>query len=236
MATNSSAVAEKETGSEGGAQSVLVFELEGAAVNGRAKLYDVLQDAFKDAGLSLTKFQFARYCLHGAVPDIIAKVVAELGQGKIKDGAEEALFNDFSASFGKNVQVHPIFSAVLAEAASRGMAMHAVTILPEDSAKQALEAAGLAKHNVEVHAFPASERHFPRVDCWMKVVRVAAKSPRSCIAVIGCRDSGKSALSSGLRCVVVPDSFTAYQDFGGTDAVLENTEDYPVKDLLNDLA
>jgi hypothetical protein len=34
----------------------------------------------------------------------------------------------------------------------------------------------------------------------------------------------KTALSAGMRCVVVPNNFTEFEDFGGSDYVLDSLD------------
>ncbi len=43
----------------------------------------------------------------------------------------------------------------------------------------------------------------------------------------------KSAMSADLRCVAVPDSFTAFQDFSGADLILESLEPSSARETLN---
>lgn len=237
MSSESSAAVENEAGSDGSlSQQILVFELEGAAIDGRAKLFDAAKSVFKSSGVKLNDAQFASVCTQGAVPAIIEKLIADAGDGKVDDGAADKIFQNYVAGVSKSVHVHPLFTDVIEEAGKRGIKAFAISSLPEEAARAALKSSGLNKHGVILHVFPSDERHFPRVDCWMKVGREVSRQPRSCIAVAGCRDSGKSALSAGMRSIVIPDQYTSYQDFGGTDAVLENAEDYDIKDLFESFA
>lgn len=236
MATTAMVGGESASGETTSSAYVILFELEGAAVNGHQKLFEACQAGFKKAGATLNELQFSRQCTHGAVPAIIAKLAAEYGNGQVSAEAEEAIFQDYVARLDREqVTVNPAFAEVLKVTRSRGIRAFALTILPEDTARSVLEKSGLAGQGIELHAFASNERHFPRVDCWMKICRQVAKSPRACIAVAGSRDSGKSALSSGMRCIVAPTSFTAYQDFGGVDAVLDSAEDIDMKELIASL-
>ena len=227
MATDS-AVAQKGAATEGStSQFVLLFELEGAAVDGRSKLYDSAKSVFQKAGIKLSDREFARYCTHGSTAGIVHKLVEELGKGKLNDSSAETILAHYHDSLKDgSVHVHPIFTRILKETGKRGMSATAISVLPEEIAQAILDKSGMTAQGVVLHAFPETERHFPRVDCWMKVCRQVTKSPRTSIAIAGSRDSGKSALSSGMRCVIVPDNFTSYQDFSGADAVLDNPDDH----------
>jgi putative hydrolase of the HAD superfamily len=213
----------------------LIFELEGAAIDGHTVLFEAAKSVFQKAGITLTDLQVARYCTHGAIPQIIQKLVDELGQGKLGADAANQILAAYHDGFKNAGRVHPLFASFLKETSRRGIRATAISILPEEIAQQVLASSGLADQGVDLHVFVEAERHFPRVDCWMKVVRQVAKSPRACIAIAGCRDSGKSALSSGMRCVIIPDRFTSHQDFSGADAVLESAEDYSLTELIDQL-
>ncbi|HMO05703.1 MAG TPA: hypothetical protein PKC67_14875 [Kiritimatiellia bacterium] len=214
----------------------LIFELEGAALDGHTKLFEAASTVFQKAGVPLARIQAARYCTHGAIPQIVQKMVDELGGGKLSSDAVEQILSHYHDAFRHSpVALSPLFASLLAETSRRGMRAAAITTLPEDVAQVALSKSGLADQGVELHVFVEAERHFPRVDCWMKVVRQVAKSARACVAVAGSRDSSKSALSSGMRCVVIPDAFTGHQDFSGADAVLESAEDSDPAALLDQL-
>ncbi len=229
-----SAVATKAAGEGTTAAFSLIFELEGAAVDGHAKLFDAAKHVFQKAGITLTDRQVARFCTHGAIPQIIQKMIDELGGGKLGADAAEQILAAYHDSFRDgNLHVHPLFSNFIAETNRRGIRATAISVLPEDIAQGVLAKSGLTDKGVELHVFAEVERHFPRVDCWMKVCRQVAKSPRSCIAVAGCRDSGKSALSCGMRCVIIPDQFTNHQDFSGADAVIESAADQSPAELLD---
>ena len=234
MSDESTAVVENEVVAESNASpQILVFELEGAAIDGRAKLFDAAKSVFKASGVKLSDTQFASVCTQSAVPAIIEKLIVDFGGEKIDDSAADKIFEAYVSGFSKNVHVHPLFTKVIEEAAKRGIDTYAISSLPEGVANAALKSSGLDKHNVDLRVFPSEERHFPRVDCWMKVGREVLRTPRNCIAIAGCRDSGKSALSAGMCSVIIPDQYTSYQDFGGADAILENIEDCNVQDLFD---
>lgn len=217
-------------------QNFMIFELEGAAVNGREHLFEAAKKVFADAGIKLADRVFARYCVHAAPPYVIEQLVAEQGAGKLNSDAAEKIIADYTARILKDKpKLHPLFVELLDEANSRGIKVTALSVLPEDIAREVLSKTGLAGKHVDLVSFPQNERHFPRTDCWLKVPRAASKSPRACIAVAGSHDSGKSALAAGMRCVVVPDQYTSFQDFSGADAVIESKEDLEVSALFDSL-
>jgi putative hydrolase of the HAD superfamily len=234
MATETAA-APKSTTDGITSQFVLLFELEGAAIDGRSKLFEAAKPVFQKAGIKLNDRLFARFCTHGSTSGIIHKMVEELGNGKLDEQSVATIISSYHDNMKGSIHVHPLFTSILKETSKRGIQATAISILPEEIGNAILEKSGLAAQGVTLHSFAETERHFPRVDCWMKVCRQVTKSPRTCISVAGTRDSGKSALSSGMRCIIVPDQFTSYQDFSGADAVLDSAEDYSLSELIDTL-
>jgi beta-phosphoglucomutase-like phosphatase (HAD superfamily) len=218
-------------------QNILLFELEGAAIDGRGKLFEAAQQVFKQAGLTLKENVFARYCVHAAPAYVVEQLVAEQGGDKLNGDAASHIVSVY-VDLMRKAKHKPSerFTKVINEAVRRGMKITALTVLPEDIARQALDQSGIGDKGVELILFPENERHFPRTECWLRIPRTYNRSPRACIAIAGCRDSGKSALSAGMRCIVVPDQFTSYQDFSGVDAVLDGDEDYTLADLIDAIA
>lgn len=220
-----------------GTQSVLLFELEGAALDGRSKLLEAAQGVFKAAGITLKEHVFARYCIHASPSYVAEQLVAGAGGGKLDHDAAAKIVEAYVALMRKaKHQAHTKFSEVLSKATKRGLKTAALSVLPEDVARAALDSSGLAAKGVELVTFPENERHFPRTDCWLRLPRSLNRSPRACIAIAGCRDSGKSALAAGMRCIIVPDQFTSYQDFSGVDAVLDGEEEADVAELIESIA
>jgi beta-phosphoglucomutase-like phosphatase (HAD superfamily) len=234
MSNETGTAMEKEIG-EATSPYVLLFELEAAAVNGRSCLYEAARSVFEAAGLTLTHQQFSRSCNQSAAPAIIERLIAEHGDGKLVADATDTIKTAYRDRLAHNAQVHPMFAALLQETSRRGMRAVALTLLPRDTADAVLQTNGLSGKAIDIQLFDDAERHFPRTECWMKVCRQFARSPRACVAVTGCRDAGKAALSSGMRCIIIPDDFTGFQDFSGVDAVLDSPDAYDLPELINQL-
>jgi beta-phosphoglucomutase-like phosphatase (HAD superfamily) len=46
----------------------------------------------------------------------------------------------------------------------------------------------------------------------------------------------KAALAAGLRAVAIPDDFTAHQDFGGADIIVDSASDIDAGEILAAMA
>jgi hypothetical protein len=213
----------------------LIFELEGAAIDGHTVLFEAAKSVFQKAGVTLTDLQVARYCTHGAIPQIIQKLVDELGNGKLGADAANQILAAYHDGFKTASRVHPLFASFLKETNRRGIRATAISILPEEIAQQVLASSGLADQGVDLHVFVEAERHFPRVDCWMKVVppgrQVAPRlhRHRRLPRLRQVRPFVRHALRHHAR------PFTGHQDFSGADAVLESADDYSLTELIDQL-
>jgi beta-phosphoglucomutase-like phosphatase (HAD superfamily) len=213
---------------------ILLFELEGAALPARAKLFAAAKEVFEAAGIALNEHVFARHCKSSSPVTVADHLVASMGNGKLDRAAAANIVATYLAAMKDgNLGTHAAFNALLDESAKRGIKAAALSALPEETAREVLAKSGLASRGVELILFPEDEHHFPRTECWLRHPRSLNKSARACIAVAGTQDASKSALASGMRCIVVPDQFTAHQDFSGVDAVLDGSEDTPLNELLD---
>ncbi len=219
------------------AKPLIIMDLDYAAFDGRRVVFKAAQAALKAAGTELTQPQFSRIALI-AHPVYIAEALAEFaGNEKVdaeelgvtlQDAMHEA-FRSGKVKFSEKTQ------ALLDAAKPLGVDLAAFTTLPEDIATAALEKAGLPADAIEIAAYPDCDKHFPRVDTWLKICRGQSKTSRSCVAVAAGQEAAKTALAAGMRCVVIPDDFTAFQDFGGADAVIDSLDDADFKKLLADI-
>ncbi|MFO1491641.1 MAG: hypothetical protein U1F87_12170 [Kiritimatiellia bacterium] len=73
--------------------------------------------------------------------------------------------------------------------------------------------------------FEANEKGFPRADLWLKAAKETNFPPAARLSLVTSMRTCKSALTAGMRCLALPDGFTAFQDFGGAHAIVDSIED-----------
>lgn len=215
--------------------AALIIELDGVAVDTRTLLCEAATAALKKAGTKLNHGLFARYGLHASVPAIAQSLVENL---EVSGLTADALSANLSASLESHLagltKINPAVEKLVKAAHQRGLPVAVLTSLPEELAKATADRLGLTAANVRVFAFKDDETSgFPRADVWLKVAKAMGKSARFCVAVTSSQVSAKTALSSGMRCVVAPDSFTSFHDFGGADIVLESWDELSANELLD---
>ncbi len=211
-----------ETPSAAGQRAVLL-ELEGVAVSHRPAVFDLLKKHVKQAALPVDEFFFARYAVRPSAGHVAAGVAGPLG---LKAAARAALAREIHAGLSDlytspAVTPAPGVGPLLQAASAEGMAIGLLSALPEDEATALVASLGLGDVPVRVFCFPAEES-FPGADLWLKMAKAFGVTPRGCTVMVSTADGCRSALAAGMRCVAVPDAFTACHDFGGVDLVVED--------------
>ncbi len=230
---------EKSSDSSAGKASTgpnaLFFELEGVAVGVRQIACEVLTGLLAEDGVAFSPVLFSRYCLHLGSESSFARLADVL---KLPRSKADKLSSDLSSGIAmflasKQAELNPGFAKVVSGALEQRIPCAALSSLPLDVAESLMERTGLASQGVGLYTLPSSDAAFPRADSWLKLAKSLGKNPRNCAAFVSQRTSMRASLSAGMRCVVVPDGFTAFEDFGGADVVLDSYADYPVKELLD---
>jgi len=230
MSTGSTVV-QAEGSAASATLAALLVELEGVLVETRTVVHKAATAAL---GNSLTRAIFTQYGLHGSF-DAVARALVDRS-GSSADAA------DLSARIAKAVSSHlasaPMSAGidkVLREATKRGIPAAIVTAFPEGVAQALVDRLGLTERGVKVIAFAEEDKAYPRADIWLKAAKSLGKPARFCVAFTASQPSCKTALSSGMRCVAVPDSFTGHQDYSGADCVVDSWDDVTAPALLDDV-
>jgi beta-phosphoglucomutase-like phosphatase (HAD superfamily) len=216
----------------------ILAELETLAVNGRQVSYDVLESVLSDKGVKLSPAQFSRRCVDRPVADAIADLLHSAGK---KVASEDKLVEEVvqgtrlslaDGSVGSKIGI----KSLLRVAAERQVQVGLLGLHDEKTGAQIAGKLGASAGDSEVATVSSDARGCPTPDAWLKLAKQLGVSPGGCLAVTTSSASCKSALSAGMRCVVVPDAFTEFQDYGGADRVLDALDDAGVESILELLA
>lgn len=231
-------VVKTETGAKAASPYALLFELEGAAVQGRQAEYDALQSVLSGHKVKLNPHTFARHCLN-INPSVYLSSLIEACGGKGAASAElvEEIKNGVALFLSSDEAIlNPVLAQLLSTAHKRGLEHACVTAVKESAVKALLSKWGEPIQSSRVLSVETNGRWYPRSDVWVKAAKTLSRTPRQCIAVVGSHYSMRAALAAGMRCIVIPDSFTSFQDFSGADAVVDNVADLDAAKLLDLLA
>ncbi len=210
----------------------LVLELERTAVPGQRLLFDACQKALKSPGIALTPILYSRFLLEGSLADGLKRLGAFCGHPDLDAGtlAEQAQSRMLEELAKPSVRLDPALSELLADAAKHGLAIGALSFLPAEAARALLERLGLQDRLV-LHGAAKSDSDGIGPDCWLAAAKAMGVLATRCVALATGAAACRTALEAGMRTVVIPDEWTAHQDFGGADLVLDDLKALRVKDI-----
>jgi len=210
----------------------IVFELEKFALPGQRLLFEACQKVLKDKQVALTPVLWSRFGLANSLAQGMVHLLAtaskkSLAADKLVREIQDLFFREIARPA---VKLNPALNALLTEAAKLNIKIGALSFLPGEQAQALLVHLGL-QERVGLRVMQKAAGSVPTPDCWLMTCKAIGVSARRCVAIVESAVASNAALEAGLRCVVVPDEFTSYQDFGGADMVLEDLKDAHAKDL-----
>lgn len=211
----------------------LVLELEFMLFPGRQLTYEAFRSVLKNSQVTLDQAAFARHCLQRSTEKSLAGLLATLGKkgltvetiaAKIKKQVESAL-DDSSC------QPVPGLIALLKKAFDNNIKVGLLSFLPDDNARQLMERVPLNQSAITLHVMKKEADDLPTPDSWLSLLKSMAITPRCAVALVDGATACKSALAVGMCCGVIPDCFTAWQEFTGADFVAENAADLKLNEI-----
>ena len=215
--------------------AAVLFELEYVAVPGRRIMFDVLKSVLADKGADITPILFSRHCLHAPISATLDQLLKTVGKTRLsarKLAADIAEGIRLSLADG-GTKLNPGLSRLLDAAGERGMRAGALSGLSEAAAAEMAGNLGLVERGVHVVTDSAEDHPFPTPDSWSKLARETKTNPWNCLAVASSEVGCRSAVSAGMKCVVLPDEYTDFQDFGGADFVTSSLDAETIKAVLD---
>ena len=212
----------------------VLFELENFAVKGRQVVHDVLKKAFADKDIDLTLEMFSKYCTHPSAKHFLPMMLkanskAKLSEAKLLPEITEKITAVFT---GNSLKMDPGLSRLIKAIEGEGIVLAALSCLADETARQVAARIGLVDSGVTLVSYASHEKNFPSADAWLKLAKKISVVPSLCVVIATSSVSCKAALSAGMRCIVVPDKYTAFQDFGGADVVTDDFDDNAIKHIL----
>lgn len=215
----------------------ILFELEGTAVPVRKVLFEAIGAALKKERIEFGFPQFVRCGLHAVPEHMINDLATQL---HLKPGAREsaaaavrrALEECFSGT--KSTPLAPGLDTILNAARTAGAKIGTISWQTEDAARALSTRTGLDRWATEILSFSDVHHEFPGADTFLKGLKHLGADPHRSIALVTSRASSRSAIAAGMKCAVVSDEFTAFQDFGGADFVADAWKDLDPAQLFAD--
>lgn len=229
------AVAEE---SQGTPASALLFELENIAFQGRQIIFDVIQSVLADKDMTLTPVLFSRCCVDKPLDEGLPRLLKLLGHPRVNaDKLIPEIREGIRASLVDNTPKIPAtLSNLLKTAQDKGYAIGTISELDDEAA--VLLYAKLDIGNPDDAAIIASENAPATADpqAWQGAARSMQAIIPSCVVLATGSLSAHAAITAGMRCIALPDTYTGFQDFGGTDMILDNLDNSAAQAIMDTLA
>lgn len=208
----------------------VLFDLENTMFNARRAMFDAAKSALEKRDMELTEALFCRYCIkmnpEQFVPELLKHFGKKLSVDKILKDIEKEYHHTLTARAPAKKSV---FCEIAHEALQKGLRCGAVSFLDQTTAAQLLKKADL-EDKLQVHC--VHDRLAADINHWLGASRKVNIHPSKCAAIASESRSCIGAIAAEMCCIVKPDAFTAFQDFGGADAVLEDDDKLTLDKML----
>ena len=216
------------------AREVLFFELETLAVAGRAAMFEALKKVMKSKDMDVTLPLFSKCGLTARPAAAIEAMIDDSGR-KLSTGDQlaEQAESAMEKFFEDEAVLNAALPALIKEA--QGMDMDVIALSPwgEEKAAALMKKVGLDKLGVELEAIDCAEATFPRADHWLRILKQREVDTIPVIALVSSSAACRGAMTAGATVIVVPDEYTAFEDFSGAKIVLDSLDEMKPKELLD---
>jgi hypothetical protein len=206
----------------------LLFELENIGFQGRKVVFDELKSVLADKDMKLTPVLFSRCCVDQPIEKGLPKLLELLGHPRVSaEKLVPEILQGIRASLVDNTPKSP--------AALAGL-LKAVSDLDQDAALQLYAKLDIGEPEEGAVVALESDAGTSESKAWKSAARSMEALIPSCVVLTTSSSSSLAAVASGMRCIVIPDDYTSFQDFGGTDTILDALDDGATKAILDTLA
>jgi putative hydrolase of the HAD superfamily len=216
----------------------LLFELENLGFQGRKVVFDVLKSVLADKSMQLTPVLFSRFCVNTPVETALPRLLDALGHPRV---SAERLVPDIvqgiRASMTDNTpKPTPAMVSLLKKAVEKGYSIGAVSDMDYDAASVVFAKLDIGEPEEGALITVESETGTGDALSWRCAARALEAVIPSCMALVSSSRAAHAAVAAGMRCVAFPDHYTAFQDFGGVDRIIDTLDDAAVSGVLDLLA
>lgn len=212
----------------------VIVELDFAALNGAEILFNTAKKVLAGHGVELTDKLEAIHLAAGSYQGAIAELFEKLGKkcdaAKIAKELDDAFKAELAAKAPAAVDAQ--FKSFVKALVDKGVRVVVDTRSPVEPIASALAEFGDA---VSVYSEPSLTYGSLKWDAWVRACRANHVHQALTVAVTGSGFGVHAALVAGLSAVAVQNKRTAYQDFGGADAVAEKLDGKLVPEILRAL-
>jgi beta-phosphoglucomutase-like phosphatase (HAD superfamily) len=215
-------------------KKAFLFELEYVPLPGRQTIYKAAADALDRYGVTVETWMMSRYGLNFPVDAFISAVVKQTRSTDVPvNDVVAATQEQVHESFANAANVNPSFCKLVDEVRAAGFVIGALTCLPLSTARPLAERVGMRPDEAIVLCGCHRDGHCVSADGWLMLTRQVRVPPPRSVAITASPAGCRAAVQAGMHCLVVPDTFTGYADFGGCDGIVDDVANLSLNKLLS---
>jgi beta-phosphoglucomutase-like phosphatase (HAD superfamily) len=210
------------------------LELEFMLFPGRRMLFEAYAGVLKKHQISMDARLFARYCLKRNIENNLKTLLTALDKKGVSETELAAKIREqfeLSLKAGDTGPVSEILH-LLEKIVQLNIKIGLLSYLPGETAELLMARFPLSQP-VRLQAVQKEADDLPTPDGWLSLMKVMEIPSRRGLALVNSAQACKSALAVGMRCIVLPDIYSDWQDFGGADIVLDNISDLKPNDVMS---
>lgn len=221
--------------SSAASNGILFLELDNIGYDVRNQMFEQLQKILKKDGVKLSRVDFCKYALYDTpqkAADSLVNAIDSISMSA--DDVAAQLQKGLDEYYAGQTQSADIIKSFVDSATSRDVKTVVFSMLSGETMSHLLNQCGVPQDSIEMLSLSDSGDKALRAPIWMRLIRQFEAPVRRCMVVASSSTACKSALSAGMRCIGVPDSFTSFQDFSGSQRIFDSVDEVNAEDLMSE--
>lgn len=210
----------------------VLIDFDGLALPMRDLKRQALQAVMHLTEKTCSKGIYSRYCVGRSPEEAIASLMEFRGVHDVSARDVAKAMAEKIKEAVATVQPADGLLNLVKGTINKGYACAAYSTLDQTTLDALVERFGLKDAGLHELVSHGGGQAIPTVDMWLRLAKRAGVAPLRCTTVVTGGSACRTALAAHMRCVVIPDEFTAFQDFTGADRVLEQLDATATKTIL----
>lgn len=199
----------------------LIVDFDYTVIDGIRILQDVVTETFLSAGVNVTPVIFIRKLFGFKTVSAIKRLL-----GPSPKISEKSLVSILVRAMDEAIEHAPVNDWVLdvcRKAMAEGVQVVFVTARSPHIVEEKLEASGFT--DAQVIKVERCERFGEYADdAWVRAARAVNMPPRACSVIAATAKSIRQAMKAGMRTVALINPTVSFQDFSGSDIIVEEPD------------
>jgi beta-phosphoglucomutase-like phosphatase (HAD superfamily) len=215
-------------------KKALLFELEYFIGPCRRFYSEAIKAALAERDIRLSPSLFVKQCLY---PPVKSFTPALLDLGKKKhlssDKIAQNIVDEVIARLMKNCHKDSAAIRELVTAAlAKGHPVAAISCFSQPVVNQLTAELQWPPSSIKIMSLSESGKDLPGLESWLRLAHDISTPPSRCLVLTASARACRAALAAHMRCVAVPDEFTGFQDYSGSDFVFDKLDRSSLQNIL----